>query len=276
MLLTIAAIFTFFGLGLFGYLFWQNVPVTLGSFTLSDLTNLAALTVAIFSLSIAIATFQKSIKDSEEQQKSLDASRSLLQAVVQTVKDQQHIFTENLETSKELLSIQKQQQSVLSTSLETSKGLLAIQKEQQTRAEELASRKPKLQLLIGDREATNGIIEVNIEANNQSAILRLNLKNIGSDRLRKPLHIVRSSREEVSIRFENTAVDNHKPYQTQLAGLNVYDMLPFSSAQNVYQYKIHLVIPKTITDFDLLLTVTGENLDAPFKARIRVKVVHTP
>jgi hypothetical protein len=194
MLLTIAVILTLSGVALLAYLLWQNIPTTLGSFTLSDLTNLAALTVAIFSLSIAIAAYQKSVKDSEEQQKSLDASRTLLEAVVQTVKDQQDVLTRNLATSKDVLAIQKEQRSVLSTSLETSRDLLAIQKEQQQRAQELASRKPKLQLLIGDKEASNGIIETHITTNNESrAILSPSLKNIGSDAVRKPMHIVTAS-----------------------------------------------------------------------------------
>jgi hypothetical protein len=74
MLWTIASILTLSGLAVFAYLLWKKTPITAGSFDLGDLTNMATLVVAVFSLYIAVAAYQKSVRDSEEQQKSLDAA----------------------------------------------------------------------------------------------------------------------------------------------------------------------------------------------------------
>ena len=100
MLWTIASILTLSGLAVFAYLLWKIAPVTVGSFDLGNLTNMATLVIAIFSLYVAVAAYQKSVTDSEEQQKSLDASRSQLQAVVDAATKQQEILSQNLETSK--------------------------------------------------------------------------------------------------------------------------------------------------------------------------------
>jgi hypothetical protein len=70
-------------------------------------------------------------------------------------------------------------------------------------------------------------------------------------------------------------IDNHEPSRTQLGGPGVHDILPFSTSKHVYQSHIHLKVPKSIIDFEVVYNVTGENLDAPFKVRIHVKAVHS-
>ena len=118
------------GLAILAYLLWRKIPIKGGSLTLSDVINLVALGIALGSSGVAIVTYQQSVKDSEEQQKSLDESRTQLQAVVETAKAQQQVLTQHLETSKTQLSIQ---QEVL------------------MRERERASRKPKLYVFIEDK-----------------------------------------------------------------------------------------------------------------------------
>lgn len=105
--------------------------------------TLIGLGVAFGSFYVAIVAYQKSVKDSIEQQKSLDASRAQLQAVVDAATKQQDILVQNLETSKAqqtLLSKSLQtsmtQQEIQSRNLETSKAQLMVLEEQQKREAE--------------------------------------------------------------------------------------------------------------------------------------------
>lgn len=68
--------------------------------------------MASVSRYVAIATYQQSVKDSEEQQKNLEASREQLQAVVETLRRQHGTLAKGLETSKNLFALQKEQQEV--------------------------------------------------------------------------------------------------------------------------------------------------------------------
>lgn len=84
----------FLFLGLLAYLLKDSVlPVNWSELKASDLINLGALAigflgafVAIGSLFVAVSQLRQAVKDNEEQQKSLDASRAQLKAVVETVK----------------------------------------------------------------------------------------------------------------------------------------------------------------------------------------------
>jgi hypothetical protein len=161
MLWTIASILTLSGLAVFAYLLWKKTPITAGSFDLGDLTNMATLVVAVFSLYIAEAAYQKSVMDSEEQQKSLDASRAQLQAVVDAATKQQEVLSKNLETSK---------------------AQLALLEKQWEREQERASRKPKLQILIDEHVFDKYEIETDLTVGqNRRAVLLTGIKNIGSD-----------------------------------------------------------------------------------------------
>jgi hypothetical protein len=108
MLWILASILFIVALALFTFLAWEKLPaIQEGSLALGDLVNLLTalltllgLAIAVGSLYIAIATYQKSIQDSEAQQKNLDASRIQLQAVVDSASKQQQILSQNLETSK--------------------------------------------------------------------------------------------------------------------------------------------------------------------------------
>lgn len=58
MLWTIASILTLSGLAVFAYLLWKDAPVSVGSFDLGNLTNMATLVITMFSLSVAVVTYQ--------------------------------------------------------------------------------------------------------------------------------------------------------------------------------------------------------------------------
>jgi Na+-transporting methylmalonyl-CoA/oxaloacetate decarboxylase gamma subunit len=76
---------------------------------LTALLTLVGLAIALGSFYVAIAAYQKSVKDSDEQEKNLDASRTQLQAVVDAAIKQQEVLTKNLEISKAQLGLVEEQ-----------------------------------------------------------------------------------------------------------------------------------------------------------------------
>lgn len=117
MLWILASILLILALALFTFLIWQKFPeFQVGAIASGDLVNLGTAILTLVSLGVtfgsfyvAIAAYQKSVKDSEEQQKNLDASRKQLQAVVDAAAKQQEILTKNLETSKAQLDLLEEQ-----------------------------------------------------------------------------------------------------------------------------------------------------------------------
>lgn len=256
-------------------------------FKISDVialgVGLFGLFVAIVSLFVAVSQLQQAGKDAEEQKQALDTSRKQLEAVVESLKKQQEIQNLSLESTKSLVTLQgraiestKQLQEVLAQSLETSKTMLALQEGERKRVLELASRRPKLLLMLSGRETeidkdkkVTAVIDVDKE---NRAVLALVLKNIGLAPLLKPVHIAIASPQEISIFFEGAQPDSKKRYHSQLSGLPVLDILPFSTSNNIYNIPINFVVPPAVSEFDLKYNLSGDNLDSPFQATIRVQL----
>ena len=255
------------GLTMLVYLLREKFP-NLGNAILT----LVGLAVASGSLYVSIVTLQKTIEDSKEQQKSLDVSRKLLEAVVETVKNEQEVLTKHLETSRSLLALQKEQQEVFTKSLEISKAQLALQKEERQRVQELANQKPKIQAAIGNQLIVDQTIQITVTVGqNNMAVLPVNVKNIGSAVLLHPFISAFSSRKDISVRLEGGHSDTAQPHRSQLAG-RVLDILPFRTSQKVYDTSIHLIVPSSVSDFDIDYDLAGDNLEEPFKVLIHVHV----
>lgn len=169
-----------------------------------------------------------------------------------------------------MFALQKEQQEILTKSLEVSKSLLVLQKEERQRVQELATRKPKIQAAIGDRVIVDQTIQTTVTVGQDNKmVLPITIKNIGSAVLQHPLISAFSSRKDISVHLEGGRSDT--PNRSQLAG-RVLDILPFRTSQKVYDTSIHLVVPSSVSDFDIGYDLTGDNLDEPFKILIHVHV----
>lgn len=287
MLWILASTLFILSLAIFALLIWQKMPlIQIGSPTFGDLINLSTvlltvigLAVAFGSLWIAIATYQQSVRDSEDQQKNLDASREQLQAVVESLKSQQHLQSQSLDTSRSLLTLQeglvgttKQQQDVLTQSLETSRTLLALQKEERERLQELANRKPKLLALLGDviLEKSKVEIPLTVEKETNRAYLPLRIRNVGTASLQRPSYVAHTPNREGTIWLEGTISDVKRPFHTEQSGLNVKDLLTFHGSRATYNSGIYIVAPETVSELELIFSMTGENLDSPFVIEFHV------
>lgn len=252
----------------------------------SDLVNLGALGIGFFgafiaiaSLLVAVSQLRQAVEDGKEQKKSLDASREQLQAVVESLKNQQHLQSQSLDTFKTLLTLQerlvsttKEQQNVLSQSLETSKTLLTLQTEERERLQELANRKPKILALIGNVVIETAKVEVplTVDKENNRAYLPLLIRNIGTASLQKPRYVAHTSNKEGTIWFENTVSDGKRPFYTEQSGLNVIDLLTFRGSGSTYNSGIYIVAPEKVSELDLIFSMTGENLESPFVIEFHV------
>lgn len=252
----------------------------------SDLVNLGALAVGFFgafiaiaSLLVAVSQLRQAVEDGKEQKKSLDSSREQLQAVVESLKSQQHLQSQSLDTSKALLTLQerlvsttKEQQAVLAQSLETSKTLLALQKGERDRLQELANRKPKILALLGDviLEKSRVEIPLTVEKETNRAFLPLLIRNVGTATLQKPTYLAHTKNREGTIWLEGTISDLKRPFRSEQSGLTVKDLLTFRGSGATYNSGIYIMAPETVSEMDLIFSMTGENLDSPFVIEFHV------
>jgi hypothetical protein len=272
-------------LGLLAYLLRDSViPLNWSDLKASDLINIGALAVgflgafvAIGSLFVAVSQLQQAAQDGREQKRSLDQSRDQLQAVINNLKDQQEVLGKNLETSKAVLALQQEQQTLMNKSVEISKDLLALQKEQWKREQDLANQKPHIQVLIGDQVAIQETVEIDIQvARDNKTTLPLRLKNTGSASLKHPVVTVSvPNTPGVAIALAGSQVNIKDPYRSQVSGIQVLDLQPFSSAERIYDYSVHMEIPDTVKDIVMLLHISGDNLTPSYKLRLIVRFIRS-
>lgn len=276
MILITALVLIFSGIALLGYLLWQKFPLDGSTLTLSDLTNIAALSVALVSLYVAFETQKQSIKDSEQQRQSLEASREKLTKVADTLVQQQETLNKNLDTSKDLFALQKEQQSVLSKSLDTTKALYDLQKQERNRAEELANRRPQIRAFIGEQEVLEKtiVLTMPVKGDQNKAVIPLKIKNIGTATLMHPLIMAMVSNKNLSIQLQG-ATDPEEPehYKSQLGGNEVLNMFAYQISKK--RYNTYLTLKglgalSSPSDFEVEYSLTAENLGEPFIVFIKV------
>ncbi|MEK7791672.1 MAG: hypothetical protein AAB306_00820 [Pseudomonadota bacterium] len=269
MLWTIVNVLTLFVLAIFAYLLWRKTQNKVGSFGIGDLTNIATLVVAVFSLYVAVAAYQKSVKDSEEQQKSLDASREQLQAVVDAATKQQEILSRNLETSKA-------QQELLSKNLEISKSQLSLVKEQRKEEQERQARKPIAEITLQTPAGPKPLddleklpeIDFPLEKGRKWEKVVFRVLNKGKAEIIRPVVKIFSSQDKVSVdeggyghfRAEGRLRDATLRNEIQFSGLSVNDIEPAEIAGGGSLFTVDITVPDSINAFDLTFLIHGKNL----------------
>jgi hypothetical protein len=250
-------------------------PKKPGSFGLSDVINLVALGIALGSFYVAIAAYQKSIKDGAEQQKSLDVSREQLQAVVETAKKQQEILSQNLETSKaqqdllaKSLETSKLQQEIQRKHLETSKAELGVLEEQQKREAERQARKPIAEIALHTQAGSIPIsdlekqpVEFLLEKNKNWQNVTFLVSNKGNVEISRPLVRFVTSPDTVFVDhadFRMGERGDHNAYQFD--GLHVNDIDPIEISGGPYKFSVGITVPDSINAFDLTFSIQGKNL----------------
>mgnify|MGYP000084144976 FL=1 len=284
MLLVVSSILFVLSLALLIFSLWEKLPaIQFGSLALGDITNLltavltmVGLAVAFVSLYVAIAAYQKSVKDSEEQQKSLDASRQQLQAVVDAATQQQEILTRNLETSKvqqELLSkslaTSKVQQEIQTKNLETSKAQLGLLEAQRKQEEERQSRKPIAEVAIQTKAGPSPLeaiekqppLDFPLEHNKKWGRVIFLVSNKGNIEIGRPLVRIVAIPNKVFVDhadFRFGERDGHNEYQ--FSGPNVVDIAPIDIAGGPFKYAVDITVPDSLDAFDLTFSIQGNNL----------------
>lgn len=296
MLWIVASALFVFSLALFTFLLWEKLPpVQTSSLALGDLVNvltalltLIGLAIAIGSFYVATAAYQKSVRDSEEQQKSLDASRLQLQAVVDAAAKQQELLSQNLETSKaqqilltQSLETSKQQQAIQHKNLETSKAQLGLLEEQQKREAERLARKPIAEvslitsagpMLLDDLRE----IEFHLEKNKKWRRLSFTVLNKGGAEISRPIVRIVASPETIFIDRAEVRIAERADHNTlQFSGPNIIDIEPEAVTGGPVGYSVDITVPDSIDGFDLNFSITGKNL--PRKEHtFHLKVIRLP
>lgn len=276
MISTLASILILSGLALLAYQYWEKTPIKLGSLDLGDLTNISTLLVAIFSLIVANAAYQKSIKDSEEQQKSLDASRVQLQAVIDAAAKQQETLRQNLETSKaqqvllsKSLETSKHQQEIQHKSLETSKAQLSVLEEQQKREAERLARKPIAEISLQTSVGPNRLddlgmlseIEFRLEESKKWSRLSFLVLNKGTAEISKPIVRIVAFPNTAFIDRADKRLGERADHNTlQFSGPDIIDIEPEEVTGGAVKYMVDITVPDSINGFDLNFSITGKNL----------------
>jgi multidrug efflux pump subunit AcrA (membrane-fusion protein) len=252
---------------------------------------MATLVIAIFSLYVAVAAYQKSVTDSEEQQKNLDASRSQLQAVVDAATKQQEILSQNLETSKaqqDLLSksleTSKIQQEIQRKNLDTSKAQLGVLEEQQKREAERQARKPIAEIslqtnagmkLLDDLEKVPEI-EFRLEESKKWSRLVFLVLNKGKAEISRPVVRIVASPETVFIdRAELRLAERVEHNTIQFSGPTFNDIEPAEVTGGPYKYMVDITVPDSINAFDLNFSITGKNLTRK-EHTLHLKIIRSP
>ena len=281
-ILVLAFAFSVAGLAIILYVLKQR---TSNSLTLSDGVNLLAVGIALGSVYIAINTYQQSIADSEEQQKSLNVSRTQLAAVVAAMAKQQEILDSSLETLKAQqqvldkgIQLSKTQQEILSKTLETAKAHLNLQEEREKREKELRSRRPIAEITIlvegggslklDDLEKLPEINFPLLQGKKWKSVA-FYVRNKGKVEIIRPVVKLVSSHDGVSIdgdgvgqiRAEGRLRDPRIYKEFQVGGHDVSDIPPEEVMAGIpWRVMVDITVPDSVNAFDLTVLIHGTNL----------------
>ncbi len=252
------------GLTTLVYLLREKLP-NLGN----TILTLFGLAIAFGSLYVSIVTLQETIKDSEEQQKSLDTSRAQLQAVVDAANKQQDILSKNLETSKS-------QQEILTKNLETSKSQLNLLEEQWKREPERQARKPTAEITLQTTTGPKPLddleklpeIDFPLEHGKRWKEVVFHVLNNGKVEIITPTVRIVSSQDTVAVEREGTG--RHREggilrdptihNAIQFSSPEVNDIEPAEVAGGGYKFTVDITVPDSINAFDLTFLIHGKNL----------------
>jgi len=214
---------------------------------LSDILNFVALLVALFSLYIAMRSYDDATKSGEQQQKVLESSRQALEKVVGTAQKQQNLLEQNLEASRTQL---------------------AVVKEQWQTQLELLKRKPKLKVVL-DNISLEGLKKAVLMPKEfrqeGTPVMSLTIDNLGNAPVIKPTIIVKTSSKLVLLqkeKFTDPMIVEHPSEQIEFTGARILDIQPHIRSKTPYEYRFRVFVPDEAEAFDLQIRVFGENLDA--------------
>lgn len=255
----------------------------MGSLAFGDLTNLLTALLTLIGLAfafgsfwIANAAYQKSVSDSVEQQKNLDASRQQLQAVIDIATKQKDILDRNLETSKaqqvllnKALQTSIIQQELLSNNFETAKAQLNLLEEQNKREREREARAPIAEIGITTSEGFKSIMEgeklpvlrLNLEGDKKWSTMSFVVLNKGNIAISKPIIRIVASPETVFLDEPGLQLsEKHNHHVIQFNGPPSPDIDPLEVSQVPYAYSIAITVPDMVDTFDLTVSAQGQNL----------------
>jgi hypothetical protein len=241
-LTTIVVVLPLIWIGAVLLLVRQGLNLQSWAFSLSDVFNVAlfALTVvsigiSLKSLSIATASYEQAIDAAKKQFEAGEEQSKILQGQA-----------EALEAARRALDAQ-----------------LVLAKEQ--RAEYLArlAKHPRLEIQVNRAphepgfEADKSNFTITTQPGRTAYDFVVVIKNIGDATLLKPLLIFAGNHDGVS--FQPKQFDSK-------------DFLPFSQIKKGYQFDVRAVFPQGIDTFDMIVDVSGENMNAEANM-FHVKVV---
>jgi len=238
----IAVLLPLVWLAVISYLLRDRVQV--GKVALGDLVNVATLAVAAVSLVIAIAAYQDATRSGAEQQKTLDASRGALEAVVERATNQQKL----LERAAGTLDTQ-----------------LSLLQEQTTRELERLGRRPQVEIALGQVpwKVLQTAPAVPVLFGQLWQTFDFTVKNTGTAPAVRPTVLISAQPPTVFVDQAGLRMaerPNHSTYQ--FSGPTVQDVLPFSQVNTSYQYSVDVTVPQGVGEFDLQFRIFAENLPA--------------
>ncbi len=285
MLWIIASIFFVLSVALFIFLLWEKLPpVRAGSLAVGELVNLltavltlVGLAIALGSLYVAVVAYQKSVKDSEEHRKNLDASRAQLQAVVDAASKQQEILSKNLETSKI-------QQELLSKNLEISQSQFNLVDQQRKEELERRARKPITEIALRTTAYTKTLadleklpeIDFSLEKGKPWSRLVFLVANKGNIEIIKPIIRIVASPNTVFVDKADFRIHERMDHNSfQFAGPIINDIDPVQIADGSYSFPVDITVPESVSAFDLSFSIQGKNLVRQFHT-LHFKVRRSP
>jgi hypothetical protein len=231
-----------------------NIAAPTMTVTLGDLLNVALFVLTIVSTFIAIASYRHAVESGqqqldagEKQSKTLDAQAAALEA------------------SRRALEVVVQTSERSRIALE---GQLEIAKQQRADEQARLARRPRVEVVLDELPSTPRTrsmetkepLTVEVVESRNAFDFQIVIRNRGDATLLRPLIIL--SAEPDRVRFE----------PTQYSGAQNLDILPFSQVRKGYSFKSRAVIPADVSAFEMIVDVSGDNMES-HAATVRVAVV---
>jgi hypothetical protein len=245
LLITVVVVFPLMWVGAIWFLLREGLNPPTWAPSLSDIVNIAlfvltvvSIGISLIGLSIATASYQQAVDTAKKQLEAGEEQSRILQSQAEALDAARHALDEQL----------------------------ALAREQ--RAEYLAklARHPRIEIQIGAAghepgfEMHNKNLTITTQPGRNAYDFVFVLRNTGDATLQKPLLIFVGNPEQV----------NFEP--RQFGGMNIQDFLPFSQVKKGYRFEVRVSFPQGIATFDMLMDVSGENMNAD-STRFHVTVV---
>jgi hypothetical protein len=118
-------------------------------------------------------------------------------------------------------------------------------------------------------------ITLPVDKETNRAFLPLSIRNVGAASLQRPSYVARTQSREGTIWFEGTFSNVKRPFHTEISGLNVKDILTFRGSGADYNSGIFISAPESVSELDIIFSLTGENLDSPFVIEFHIHLSRT-